>query len=46
MNTRRQVAVAAAVAVGVMAIFFLFLLKPKMSEISKTKADVQAANQI
>jgi len=43
MNGRRQIAIAAAVAVGVTALFFFILLKPKMSEISKTRDDVQAA---
>jgi Tfp pilus assembly protein PilO len=43
MNRRRQIAIAAAIAVGVTALFFFILLKPKLSEISKAKADVQAA---
>jgi len=43
MNSRRQIAIAAAVAVGVTALFFFILLKPKLSDISKTKDDVQAA---
>jgi type IV pilus assembly protein PilO len=43
MNARRQVVIAAAAAIGVTALFFFILLKPKMDQISKTKDDVQAA---
>jgi Tfp pilus assembly protein PilO len=43
VNTRRQLIVAGAVAVVVTALFFLFLLKPKLNDISKTRSDVQTA---
>jgi Tfp pilus assembly protein PilO len=43
MNTRRQIAIAAAVAVGLTALFFFFLLSPKLKDISKTRDDVQTA---
>src|SRR5258707_11498485 len=43
MNTRRQIAIAAAVAVGLTALFFFFLLSPKLKEVSKTRDDVQTA---
>jgi Tfp pilus assembly protein PilO len=43
MNTRRQIVIAAAVAVGVTALFFFLLLSPKLKDISKTRDDVQAA---
>ena len=44
MNTRRQIAIAAAAAVGVTVLFFFLLLKPKLNDISKTRSDVQAAS--
>ncbi|MGZ4210465.1 MAG: type 4a pilus biogenesis protein PilO [Actinomycetota bacterium] len=43
MNSRRQIMIAAAVAVGVTVIFFFFLLKPKLSEISKARSDIVTA---
>src|SRR5258706_3716687 len=43
MNTRRQIAIAAAAAVGLTVLFFLFLLSPKMKDISKTKDDIETA---
>lgn len=43
MNTRRQLIVAGVVAVVVTALFFLFLLSPKLKDISKTRDDVQTA---
>jgi len=43
VNTRRQLIVAGVVAVVVTALFFLFLLKPKLNDISKTRSDVQTA---
>jgi Tfp pilus assembly protein PilO len=43
VNTRRQITIAAVGAVAVTALFFLVLLKPKLSDISKTRDDVQTA---
>ena len=43
MNTRRQLVIAGVVAVVVTVLFFMFLLKPKMNDISKTRSDVQTA---
>jgi Tfp pilus assembly protein PilO len=43
VNTRRQLLVAAVVAIVVTALFFLFLLKPKLNDISKTRSDVATA---
>lgn len=43
MNTRRQLAIAGAVAVAVTGLFFFFLLKPKLNDISKARNDVQTA---
>ena len=43
MNARRQIAIAAAVAVGVTVVFFFLLLSPKLKDISKTRDDVQTA---
>lgn len=43
MNTRRQLIIAGVVAVVVTALFFLFLLSPKLKDISKTRDDVQTA---
>ncbi|MGZ4145265.1 MAG: type 4a pilus biogenesis protein PilO [Actinomycetota bacterium] len=43
MNSRRQIMIAAAVAVGVTVIFFFFLLKPKLSDISKARSDIVTA---
>lgn len=43
MNTRRQLIVAGVVAVVITALFFLFLLSPKLKDISKTRDDVQTA---
>lgn len=43
MNTRRQLIVAGVVAVVVTALFFLFLLKPKLNDIAKTRSDVATA---
>ncbi|HLW18135.1 MAG TPA: type 4a pilus biogenesis protein PilO [Actinomycetota bacterium] len=43
MNTRRQLIVAGVIAVVVTALFFLFLLKPKLNDISKTRSDVATA---
>jgi len=43
VNTRRQLVVAGVVAVVVTAVFFLFLLKPKLNDISKTRSDVATA---
>ena len=43
MNIRRQIVIAAAIAVGVTVLFFFFLLKPKLSDISKARDDVQTA---
>ena len=43
MNTRRQLLIAGVTAVVVTALFFLFLLKPKLNEISNTRSDVATA---
>ncbi len=43
MTTRRQIAIAAVAAVLITVVFFLLLLKPKLSDISKTRDDVQTA---
>jgi Tfp pilus assembly protein PilO len=43
VNTRRQLIIAGVVAVVVTALFFLFLLSPKLKDISKTRDDVQTA---
>ncbi len=43
MNTRRQLIIAGVVAVVVTAVFFVFLLKPKLNDISKTRSDVATA---
>lgn len=43
MTTRRQLAIAAAGAVGITVLFFLFLLNPKLHEISKTRSDIVTA---
>jgi Tfp pilus assembly protein PilO len=43
MNTQRQVLIAGVVAVVVTVLFFLFLLKPKLNDISKTRSDVATA---
>jgi Tfp pilus assembly protein PilO len=43
VNTRRQLIVAGVVALVVVALFFLFLLSPKLKDISKTRDDVQTA---
>jgi Tfp pilus assembly protein PilO len=43
MTSRRQIAIAAAMAVGVTAVFFFLLLSPKLKDISKTRDDVQTA---
>ena len=43
MNTRRQLIVAGVIAVVITALFFLFLLKPKLNDISTTRSDVATA---
>jgi Tfp pilus assembly protein PilO len=43
VNTRRQLLIAGVSAVVVTALFFLFLLKPKLNEISNTRSDVATA---
>jgi len=43
VNTRRQLLIAGVTAVVVTALFFLFLLKPKLNEISNTRSDVATA---
>jgi len=43
VNTRQQLIAAGVAAVVVTALFFLFLLSPKLKDISKTRTDVQTA---
>jgi Tfp pilus assembly protein PilO len=43
VNSRRQITVGAAIAVAVTVLFFFVLLKPKLSDISKTRDDIEAA---
>jgi len=43
MNTRRQIIISAAAAVGVTVLFFVFLLKPKLADIESAHRDTQSA---
>jgi Tfp pilus assembly protein PilO len=45
VTSRRQIAIAVAAAIGITILFFLLLIKPKLNDISTTRADVQAAEQ-
>lgn len=42
-NPRRQLIIIAAASIGVTLLFFVFILKPKLTEIGQVRTDVQAA---
>lgn len=45
MNPRQQTLIAAAVAVLVAVLFFMFALRPKLDQIGETRDEVEAAEQ-